>query len=186
MTVDGKYTEKWTKSGTFSLLSSTKVFIGGSNQPYKLPGANTKTNFVGCMKKVCFSLSALPLARYPWWVVFFVSWWADLANLLLLPFQSMRANQGLFSWWWHVLFVCLVVLSALLQNLQRQAINAITRDKYWLELWTCNLALLERGAISLLQSIKMTNAIYALSSRSSSRLTVSTFNCWSWPKTAIN
>ncbi len=143
MTVDGKYTEKWTKSGTFSLLSSTKVFIGGSNQPYKLPGANTKTNFVGCMKKVCFSLPALPLALYPWWVVFFVSWWADLANLLLLPFQSMRANQGLFSWWWHVLFVCLVVLSALLQNLQRQAINAITRDNYWLELWTCNLALRE-------------------------------------------
>ena len=54
MTVDGTYTEKWTTSGTFSMLSSNKVFIGGSSQPYKLPGANTKTNFVGCMKKVHF------------------------------------------------------------------------------------------------------------------------------------
>ena len=54
MTVDGTYREKWTTSGTFSMLSSNKVFIGGSSQPYKLPGANTKTNFVGCMKKVCF------------------------------------------------------------------------------------------------------------------------------------
>ena len=53
MTVDGTYTEKWTTSGTFSMLSSNKVFIGGSSQPYKLPGANSKANFVGCMKKVC-------------------------------------------------------------------------------------------------------------------------------------
>ena len=53
MTVDGSYTEKWTTSGTFFMLASNKVFIGGSSQPYKLPGgANTKTNFVGCMKKV--------------------------------------------------------------------------------------------------------------------------------------
>lgn len=52
MTVDGSYTEKWKTSGTFFMLASNKVFIGGSSQPYKLPGANTKTNFVGCMKKV--------------------------------------------------------------------------------------------------------------------------------------
>ena len=56
MTVDGTYTEKWTTSGTFSMLSSNKVFIGGSSQPYKLPGANSKANFVGCMKKVCIFL----------------------------------------------------------------------------------------------------------------------------------
>ena len=52
MKVDGSYIEKWTISGTFSMLSSNKVFIGGSNQNYKLPGANTNTNFVGCMRKV--------------------------------------------------------------------------------------------------------------------------------------
>ena len=75
MTVDGTYREKWTTSGTFSMLSSNKVFIGGSSQPYKLPGANTKTNFVGCMKKVCF---------YPWWAPsesgtseLYLVWWAQ-------------------------------------------------------------------------------------------------------------
>ena len=46
------YNETWMTSGSFSMLTSSKVFIGGSSQPYKLPGANTKTNFVGCMKKV--------------------------------------------------------------------------------------------------------------------------------------
>ena len=66
MTVDGTYNEKWTTSGTFSMLSSNKVFIGGSNQPYKLPGANSKANFVGCMKKVGIFLdfvSFLPTMR---------------------------------------------------------------------------------------------------------------------------
>ena len=62
MTVDRSYTEKWTTTGSFSMLSSNKVFIGGSSQPYKLPGSKTKTNFVGCMKKV---------RTYPWWAVWF-------------------------------------------------------------------------------------------------------------------
>jgi leucine-rich repeat transmembrane neuronal protein 1/2 len=61
MTVDGTYTEKWTTSGTFSMLSSNKVFIGGSSQPYKLPGANSKANFVGCMKKVEMKADSLYL-----------------------------------------------------------------------------------------------------------------------------
>ena len=52
MTVDGTYTEKWMTTGSFYMLSSNKVFIGGSSAPYKLRGANTKNNFVGCMKKV--------------------------------------------------------------------------------------------------------------------------------------
>ena len=52
MTVDGKYTEKWMTTGSFSMLSSSKVFVGGSEAPYKLPGAISKNNFVGCLKKV--------------------------------------------------------------------------------------------------------------------------------------
>ena len=80
MTVDGTYNEKWTTSGTFSMLSSNKVFIGGSNQPYKLPGANSKANFVGCMKKVGIFLdfvSFLPTMREKkslWWTLKIRPW----------------------------------------------------------------------------------------------------------------
>ncbi len=52
MTVDGTYTEKWKTTGTFSMLSSSKVFIGGSKEPYSLPGTSTKNNFAGCLRKV--------------------------------------------------------------------------------------------------------------------------------------
>jgi hypothetical protein len=52
MTVDGAYTEKWMTSGSFTMLSSSKVFIGGSMEPYNLPGTSTKNNFAGCLKKV--------------------------------------------------------------------------------------------------------------------------------------
>ena len=52
MTVDGSYTEKWMVTGTFTMLSSSKVFIGGSVEPYNLPGTSTKNNFVGCLRKV--------------------------------------------------------------------------------------------------------------------------------------
>lgn len=52
MIVDGTYIEKWKTTGTFRMLSSSKVFIGGSKEPYSLPGTSTKNNFAGCLRKV--------------------------------------------------------------------------------------------------------------------------------------
>ena len=52
MTVDNTFTEKWMTTGAFNMLASSKVFIGGSEAPYKLPGTNSRNNFVGCLKKV--------------------------------------------------------------------------------------------------------------------------------------
>ena len=52
MTVDGKYTERWMTSGSFSMLTSSKVYIGGSHE-FKLPGSTARANnFVGCLRKV--------------------------------------------------------------------------------------------------------------------------------------
>ena len=52
MTVDGAYTERWMTSGSFSMLTSSKVYIGGS-QEFKLPGSTARNNnFVGCLRKV--------------------------------------------------------------------------------------------------------------------------------------
>ncbi|TRY78868.1 hypothetical protein TCAL_10650 [Tigriopus californicus] len=61
MTVDNTFTEKWTTTGTFTMLESAKVFIGGSEAPYKLPGTGNKNNFVGCLKKVEFRADSIHL-----------------------------------------------------------------------------------------------------------------------------
>ena len=46
------YNETWMTSGSFSMLTSSKVFIGGSKEPFKLPGRSGKHNFVGCLRNV--------------------------------------------------------------------------------------------------------------------------------------
>ena len=52
MTVDGLYSERWITSGSFSILASSTVFVGGSEATYTLPAAGTNNNWVGCIKKV--------------------------------------------------------------------------------------------------------------------------------------
>ena len=65
MTVDGVYSEPWFLTGNFSLLSSSRVFVGGSEAPHKLPGGSAKagalSNFVGCLRKVEFKADSLVL-----------------------------------------------------------------------------------------------------------------------------
>ena len=46
------YNETWMTSGTFSMLTSSKVFIGGSKEPFRLLGSSSKNNFVGCLRNV--------------------------------------------------------------------------------------------------------------------------------------
>ena len=53
MTVDDMFKESWMTIGPFTMLSSSQVFVGGSDRPFNLKGADNDTrNFVGCMKKV--------------------------------------------------------------------------------------------------------------------------------------
>jgi hypothetical protein len=52
LTVDGLYTERWMTSGSFSILASSTVFLGGSEATFSLPGTKTNNNLVGCIKKV--------------------------------------------------------------------------------------------------------------------------------------
>ena len=46
------HNETWMTSGSFSMLTSSKVFIGGSKEPFRLPGSSAKNNFVGCLRNV--------------------------------------------------------------------------------------------------------------------------------------
>ncbi|XP_045116786.1 neurexin-1-like isoform X2 [Portunus trituberculatus] len=52
VSVDGLYSKKGTTAGPFSHLSSSRLHLGGADVPALLPGAETRSNFVGCMRKV--------------------------------------------------------------------------------------------------------------------------------------
>lgn len=50
--VDGVYADHSHIAGKFNMLSSSKVYVGGSINTRALPGARVHNNFVGCMRKV--------------------------------------------------------------------------------------------------------------------------------------
>ena len=52
MTVDGQYPEKWRTIGQFSYLSSSSMFLGGSDGRENVPLLKHINNLVGCLKKV--------------------------------------------------------------------------------------------------------------------------------------
>lgn len=50
--VDGVYSEHSHTAGTFNMLSSSRVYVGGSQNTHALPGSRIHSNFVGCLRKV--------------------------------------------------------------------------------------------------------------------------------------
>ncbi|XP_054713514.1 neurexin-1-like [Uloborus diversus] len=61
ITVDGVYTERGSTAGTFNLLSSSVLFVGGLDHSGGYQGARQHSNFVGCIKKVEFMADSLKL-----------------------------------------------------------------------------------------------------------------------------
>ncbi|XP_066263047.1 neurexin 1 isoform X2 [Euwallacea similis] len=59
--VDGVYADHSHIAGKFTMLSSGRVYVGGSINPRALPGARVHNNFVGCMRKVEFVADTLRL-----------------------------------------------------------------------------------------------------------------------------
>ncbi|GLV43351.1 Neurexin 1 [Carabus blaptoides fortunei] len=59
--VDGVYAEHSHIAGKFTMLSSSRVYVGGSINPRALPGSRVHNNFVGCMRKVEFVADTLRL-----------------------------------------------------------------------------------------------------------------------------
>ncbi|XP_065225027.1 neurexin 1 isoform X2 [Planococcus citri] len=56
LTVDGIYTEHASTAGTFTMLSSSKLYIGGSEHTRTLPGSSTNQNFVGCLRRMMYEV----------------------------------------------------------------------------------------------------------------------------------
>ncbi|XP_042874196.1 neurexin-1-like isoform X2 [Penaeus japonicus] len=61
VSVDGLYTEKGTTAGPFSQLSSSRLNLAGADVPALLPGAETRSNFVGCLRKVEYRADSIRL-----------------------------------------------------------------------------------------------------------------------------
>ncbi|XP_068083571.1 neurexin 1 [Anabrus simplex] len=59
--VDGVYTDHSHIAGSFTMLSSSRVYVGGSQNTYALPGSKIHNNFVGCLRKVEFTADTLKL-----------------------------------------------------------------------------------------------------------------------------
>ncbi|XP_043199961.1 neurexin-1-like isoform X3 [Amphibalanus amphitrite] len=59
--VDGVYTERGTTSGPFTYLTSSRLFVAGSNDTSSLPGSQARHNFVGCLRKVEYRADSLHL-----------------------------------------------------------------------------------------------------------------------------
>ncbi|GFG40457.1 hypothetical protein Cfor_03909, partial [Coptotermes formosanus] len=59
--VDGVYSEHAHAAGTVTMLSSSRVYVGGSQNTHALPGSRIHSNFVGCLRKVEFTADTLKL-----------------------------------------------------------------------------------------------------------------------------
>lgn len=55
--VDDVYTDHSHIAGKFTMLSSSRVYVGGAVNPRALLGARVHNNFVGCLRKVVFLLA---------------------------------------------------------------------------------------------------------------------------------
>lgn len=51
--VDGVYADHSHIAGSFTILSSSRVYVGGAVNTRALLGARVHNNFVGCLRKVC-------------------------------------------------------------------------------------------------------------------------------------
>ncbi|XP_071518617.1 neurexin 1 isoform X3 [Panulirus ornatus] len=61
VSVDGLYSKKGTTAGPFSQLSSSRLHLGGADVPALLPGAETRSNFIGCMRKAEYRADSVRL-----------------------------------------------------------------------------------------------------------------------------
>ncbi|XP_021923608.1 neurexin-3 isoform X5 [Zootermopsis nevadensis] len=59
--VDGVYSQHSNTAGTFAMFSSSRVYVGGSQNTHALPGSRIHSNFVGCLRKVEFTADTLKL-----------------------------------------------------------------------------------------------------------------------------
>ncbi|XP_017771732.1 PREDICTED: neurexin-1a-like, partial [Nicrophorus vespilloides] len=59
--VDGVYADHSHIAGKFTMLSSSRLYVGGSINTRALPGSRVHNNFVGCMRKVEFVADTLRL-----------------------------------------------------------------------------------------------------------------------------
>ncbi|BES99010.1 Laminin G domain [Nesidiocoris tenuis] len=61
LVVDGVYAEHSNTAGTFTMLSSSRAYVGGTENVISLTSSKVHNNFVGCLRKVEFNADTLRL-----------------------------------------------------------------------------------------------------------------------------
>ncbi|KAF6200207.1 hypothetical protein GE061_006510 [Apolygus lucorum] len=61
LVVDGVYAEHSNTAGTFTMLSSSRAYVGGTENVLTLTSSKVHNNFVGCLRKVEFNADTLRL-----------------------------------------------------------------------------------------------------------------------------
>ena len=107
--VDGQYKERWTSPSSFSLLSSSRVFVAGGPRVDKTRNVNltTMTNFTGCLRKVSFLLSFKKLATFSDMSTCYCCQVAFQADSIHLPILEMaKENHPLITSQGEIDFRC--------------------------------------------------------------------------------
>ncbi|GFV94076.1 neurexin-2 [Trichonephila clavipes] len=58
VTIDGVFTERGSTAGSFSMLSTSVIYVGGTapnTAAQLLPASRVRSNFIGCVRKVPFT-----------------------------------------------------------------------------------------------------------------------------------
>lgn len=80
--VDDVYTDHSHIAGKFTMLSSSRVYVGGSVNPRALLGARVHSNFIGCLRKVTKNILFLFFLFISFILIFFLC--SRLNSLLIL------------------------------------------------------------------------------------------------------
>ncbi|GBN65192.1 hypothetical protein AVEN_8427-1, partial [Araneus ventricosus] len=102
VTIDGVYTERGSTAGSFSMLSSSVIYVGGltpTTAAQLLPASRVRTNFIGCVRKVSEGIIYASLFTEPSFVnVFFaavhVKYIADLSGWYIYKPYPDRTEAG--------------------------------------------------------------------------------------------
>lgn len=65
VTVDNVFSEQGSTAGAFTFLTTSRAYIGGSENPRDLPGSTVHSSFVGCLRRVSKTSLSFFLSKVP-------------------------------------------------------------------------------------------------------------------------
>ncbi|GFR30228.1 neurexin-2 [Trichonephila clavata] len=67
VTIDGVFTERGSTAGSFSMLSTSVIYVGGTapnTAAQLLPASRVRSNFIGCVRKMAAPLDETAFVKF--------------------------------------------------------------------------------------------------------------------------